>query len=123
LTGFLLVCVGAAVGAPARYLMDRAIQARHETVVPWGTLLVNLTGSLILGLVTSLATAGSLPPKLTLLAGTGFCGAFTTYSAFAYETLRLAENERWTHALATVAATVTGGLGAALIGYTVGTLI
>ena len=120
MTGFLFVCLGAVAGAPARYLMDRAVQARHDTVVPWGTILVNLTGSLVLGLLTGVTAGHSVPSGVILLAGTGFCGAFTTYSAFAYETLRLVENERWFHALANVTISVTGGLGAAVIGYTVG---
>jgi CrcB protein len=122
MTRLLLVCLGALVGAPARYLMDRAVQARHETVVPWGTILVNLSGSLVLGVLTGLRAGHSLPTDLLLMVGTGFCGAFTTYSAFAYETLRLFENDRWLHALGAVAVSITGGLGAAVIGYTIGSL-
>ena len=55
LMGFLFLCLGAAFGAPARYLTDRAIQARHDTVVPWGTMTVNVVGSMILGLLAGLA--------------------------------------------------------------------
>jgi len=122
-SGFILVCLGAMIGAPARYLMDRAIQSRHGSVVPWGTLSINLTGSFALGLLTALGVHHDVAPQVMLLAGTGFCGTFTTYSTFAYEVLRLTENRHLVHAALTVVATVAGGLGAALVGYTCGIVI
>ena len=57
----VLVIVGAAVGAPLRYLTDRAVQARHDTVFPWGTFSVNVIGSLILGLLSGTVVAGAAP--------------------------------------------------------------
>jgi CrcB protein len=121
-TEFLFVCLGAVIGAPARYLMDRAVQVRHDTVVPWGTLLVNLTGSLVLGVLTGLAAGHTFSPELVLLIGTGFCGTFTTYSAFAYETLRLVETGQRLQAFVNITVSITGGLGAAVIGYSLGAL-
>ena len=90
----LFVLVGAAVGAPMRYLTDRAVQARHDTVFPWGTLTVNVFGSLILGVITGGTTAGAVPQELRYLIGTGFCGALTTYSTFGFETVRLLEERK-----------------------------
>ncbi|WP_033216454.1 fluoride efflux transporter CrcB [Kitasatospora phosalacinea] len=113
---WLLVIAGAAVGAPLRYLTDRAVQSRHDTVFPWGTFAVNVSGSLVLGLLTGAATAGAVSPHLRLLIGTGFCGALTTYSTFSYETLRLAEGGARSYALANVAASLAAGLGAAFTG-------
>ncbi|MYX47034.1 fluoride efflux transporter CrcB, partial [Streptomyces sp. SID89] len=55
---WLLVIAGAAVGAPLRYLTDRTVQSRHDTVFPWGTFTVNVAGSLVLGLVTGAVAAG-----------------------------------------------------------------
>ncbi|MCK8437190.1 CrcB family protein [Streptomyces sp. D2-8] len=107
---WLLVVGGALVGAPLRYLTDRAVQARHDSVFPWGTFTVNVTGSLILGLLTGAAT------HLQLLLGTGLCGALTTYSTFSYETLRLAETGARRQAAVNVAATVVAGVGAAFAG-------
>ncbi|MDL2336180.1 MAG: CrcB family protein, partial [Chloroflexota bacterium] len=75
-----LVIAGAAVGAPLRYLSDRAIQSRHDTVFPWGTFTVNVLGSLILGIIAGAVTAGGASPQVQLALGTGFCGALTTYS-------------------------------------------
>ena len=69
MTGLILVILGAAVGAPLRYLTDRAVQARHDTVFPWGTFAVNVFGSLILGLITGAVVAGAAPNSLQLLVG------------------------------------------------------
>ncbi|WP_310725344.1 fluoride efflux transporter CrcB [Streptomyces sp. N2A] len=113
---WLLVIAGAVVGAPLRYLTDRAVQARHDTLFPWGTFTVNVVGSLILGLVTGAAAAGAASSHLQLLLGTGFCGALTTYSTFSYETLRLAEDGARFFALANVVASLVVGLGAAFAG-------
>lgn len=117
---FLLVCLGAAVGAPARYLVDRAVQARWDTVLPWGTIAVNVGGSLLLGVLTGLAAHRQVPDEVILCLATGFCGALTTYSTFSYETLRLWEAGRPLSCLANVTVSLTGGLGAAVLGYAVG---
>ncbi|MEU1594938.1 fluoride efflux transporter CrcB [Streptomyces sp. NPDC005708] len=113
---WLLVIVGAMVGAPLRYVVDRAVQFKHDTVFPWGTLLVNVTGSLVLGLLTGAASAGHASPHLQLLIGTGLCGALTTYSTFSYETLRLTGTGAGFYAAANVVANVAAGLGAAFVG-------
>ncbi|GHH62734.1 putative fluoride ion transporter CrcB 2 [Streptosporangium violaceochromogenes] len=108
----LLVAVGAAVGAPLRYLTDRAVQSRHDAVFPWGTLTVNVAGSALLGFLVALPADGAV----LALAGSGFCGALTTYSTFSYETVRLAEGGARLLAAANVAASVLAGLGAAWCG-------
>jgi CrcB protein len=122
-TGFLFVCLGAVFGAPLRYLVDRGIQARHDTVIPWGTLTVNLVGSLVLGLLTGLAAHRDVPPEVVLAVGTGLCGAMTTYSTFSYETLRLFEDGARLFAFVNVVISLTGGLGAAVIGYALGSAL
>ena len=123
MTALLLVCAGAAVGAPARYLTDRAVQSRHDSLMPWGTLVVNVIGSLVLGVVTGLTVAHDLPAAVTLGVGTGFCGALTTYSTFSYETLRLLESRAVLLALANVGVSLVAGLAAALGGYALGTAV
>ncbi|MFF3173967.1 fluoride efflux transporter CrcB [Streptomyces sp. NPDC057900] len=115
---WLLVIAGAAVGAPLRYLTDRAVQSRHDTVFPWGTFTVNVTGCLVLGLLTGAVTAGAASSHVQLLIGTGLCGALTTYSTFSYETLRLAEDGARFYAAANVVASVVAGLGAVYVGLT-----
>jgi CrcB protein len=118
-----LVIAGAAVGAPLRYLGDRAVQSRHDTVFPWGTFTVNVLGSLILGIVTGAVRAGGASPQVQLAIGTGFCGALTTYSTFSYETLHLLEDDARLFAAANLLASVAAGLGAAFLGVAVGQAI
>ncbi|HEY4378603.1 MAG TPA: fluoride efflux transporter CrcB [Acidimicrobiales bacterium] len=114
----LLVLIGGAVGAPARYLADQAVQRRHGTTFPWGTWTVNVVGSFVLGLVVA---AGS--GWLVTLAGTGFCGALTTYSTFGYETVRLAEEGETRSAVLNVVASLAAGLGAAALGWVAGSIL
>jgi len=118
---WLLIAVGAAFGAPARYLTDRAIQARHDTVFPWGTFTVNVVGSFILGMVTG--AGPRLPPALIAGVGIGFCGALTTYSTFGYETFKLAQQGTRLLAVANGIGSVLAGLGAATIGWAVGSVL
>ncbi|WP_029136685.1 fluoride efflux transporter CrcB [Nakamurella lactea] len=114
----LLLVVGAAVGAPSRYLIDRFVQSRHSSVFPWGTLGVNILGSLILGGLAG-ANAG-LDPQLAMLIGTGFCGALSTFSTFGFETLQLTRSGAHRQAVANVVVTLLAGLGAASLGWTIG---
>ncbi|WP_278313700.1 fluoride efflux transporter FluC [Lolliginicoccus levis] len=103
---WLLVVLGAAVGAPLRYLADRWIGTFHDSVFPWGTLAVNVLGCGLLGAATGLA----LPQDGMLLVGVGLCGALTTYSTFAFETVRLAEDGARAIAGINVMANAAGGL-------------
>ncbi|WP_327347759.1 fluoride efflux transporter CrcB [Streptomyces europaeiscabiei] len=111
-----LVIVGGMVGASLRYLTDRAVQSRHDTVFPWGTFTVNVAGSLVLGVLTGAVTTGAATSHLQLLLGTGLCGALTTYSTFSYETLRLAQDGARFHVVANAVGSVVAGLGAAFVG-------
>jgi len=106
----LLVVLGAAVGAPLRYLADRAVQSRHDSGFPWGTFTVNVVGSFILGMLID------APGSVGALLGTGFCGALTTYSTFGYETIRLLEGRSHAYAVLNVVASVAAGIGAAFGG-------
>jgi fluoride exporter len=111
----LLIALGAALGAPLRYLTDRAVQSRHDSIFPWGTFTANVIGSGLLGFLAS------LPPNhgVMAFAGTGFCGALTTYSTFGYETLRLFEEKARTFSVFNAAASIAAGLGAAYCGMAI----
>jgi fluoride exporter len=117
----LWVALGAAIGAPARYLTDRAVQGRHDSVFPWGTLTVNMVGSFLLGLLTAMGS--NLGPAVGAAVGVGFCGALTTYSTFSYEILRLLEDRARFYAVADIGASLLGGFGSVGLGWTLGTWI
>jgi fluoride exporter len=112
----LWVAVGAAIGAPARYLTDRVVQARHDSVFPWGTLTVNLVGSFVLGFLVH--ASAHMVPAVSAALGTGFCGALTTYSTFSFEIVRLVETRSSFYAAANVVASLLGGFGAVGLGWT-----
>lgn len=110
----VLVATGGAVGALGRFLVDRALAVRDQ-VLPWGTVAVNITGSALFGVLAGLGTA--LPGPVWYLVGLGFCGALTTWSTFAYETLRLLESGARGYALLNVGMTLAIGLSAASLGW------
>jgi CrcB protein len=112
----LLVALGAAIGAPLRYLSDRAVQARHDSVFPWGTWCVNVSGSFLLGLLATGLAEGGVPAGVMALLGSGFCGALTTYSTFGYETFRLFEDGSTAYALMNVVGSIVAGVVAAVLG-------
>jgi CrcB protein len=118
---WLWIAAGAAVGAPGRYLADRWVQSRHDSVFPWGTLAVNVVASFVLGLLTG--AAGALSPAATAALGTGLCGALSTYSTFSYETLRLVEDRARFYAVANVVVALVAGFGAAGLGWTAGSAL
>ena len=114
----LLVALGAALGAPARYVTDRAVQSRHDSRFPWGTLAVNLVASLVLGILTG---AGSRwHPDIAAVVGTGFCGALSTFSTFSFETVRLTLDGARFEAVANVVVSLVAGIGAAALGWSIG---
>jgi CrcB protein len=131
----LAVAGGAAIGAPCRYLLDRAVQARHDRHFPFGTLLINLLGSGVLGVLlgwsagaagvaAAVGSSGSgaalASPVVLAAVGIGWCGAFTTYSTFGFETVQLAREGLFGRALANIVISVGGGLGMAVLGVTIG---
>lgn len=104
----LLVAAGAAVGAPLRFLAGHHL----DRVLPWGTLLVNLAGSFLLGLCSALSLSGHLLAWL----GTGFCGALTTYSAFAVQVVEAGRRRGTLYAVLTV----IGALSLCALGFGLG---
>jgi fluoride exporter len=116
LVAALLVALGGAVGAPLRYVTELVVSSLHDSVLPWGTWVVNTGGSLVLGVVTGLVTAGA-PSWLATFVGTGICGALTTFSSFSYETVRLAEDGAVGASTLNVVGSLAAGLLACVAGY------
>ena len=118
----LLVCLLGGVGAVVRFVVDGAVRQRWATAFPAGTVVVNVTGSLLAGLLSGAALAGALGGTASAAAVTGFCGGYTTFSTAMADTVCLARagdgrravlNAVGTGLLTVVA--VLGGLGAAAL--------
>ncbi|HEX4441392.1 MAG TPA: fluoride efflux transporter CrcB [Thermoanaerobaculia bacterium] len=113
------ICLGGALGTGARYLLSGFAAAELGTVFPWGTLAVNVIGSLLLGAIMHVGlTTSLLSPTLRMTLGTGVLGGFTTYSTFNYETLRQLQDGAWPLALTYVGVTLFGCLAAGWAGVT-----
>ncbi len=112
------VIIGGMVGAPTRYLLDSFVQSRHGGDLPWGTFTVNMIASFVLGLIGSTAAGAAVG----LAVGTGFCGALSTYSTFAYENVRLMEDGKLRPAAVNMAMSLIVGVLAAFAGAAVGSL-
>lgn len=112
----LAIAVAGALGAAVRYLVDAAVARRTGGARPWGTLVVNVTGSLVGGVVAGMVVFGDAPAAARLVIGVGFAGSFTTFSTFAVDTVRLAADGQRSAAVANVAANLLASLAAAGVG-------
>jgi CrcB protein len=108
--------VAAAIGAPLRYLVDGLVGDRVSGTMPWGTFVINATGSLLLGFLTGLALYHGFPKASKVILGTGFCGAYTTFSTFSFETVRLVEEGAVATAVRNAFGTLVVCGGAAAVG-------
>lgn len=120
---WLALFVAGGLGAACRYVVDHAVNARAVSAFGWGTWTVNVSGSLLLGVIAGLAAGSGVTPAWRMVAASGFCGAYTTFSTWMYETVGLAEAGAWLqvvlHLLSLavgVAAIVAGWWLAMLIG-------
>lgn len=117
----LFIGVGGMAGALSRYWVDGLVTRATRAQFPWGTLVVNVSGSLLLGFVFALLTGKSLPhPDLRSGLTIGFIGAYTTFSTFVLETVMLADEGAKLAALTNVAASVIAGLVAVWLGLAAG---
>jgi CrcB protein len=110
------VMLGSAVGGGSRFLLGSLIQTRAGTAFPLGTLLINVTGSLLLGFIFRYAAGGSMSPEVRALLTTGFCGGYTTFSTFSWESVRLIEDGDYVRASWYIGLSVVLSLAGAFIG-------
>ena len=114
------VALAGGLGAVARLGLDGLVRMRVSASFPLGTVVVNVTGSFVLGLVTGLTLAHAVPGELRLVVGTGFCGGYTTFSTASFETVRLVEQRRTGLALLNAVGTVVVTVGVAALGLWLG---
>jgi len=115
-----LLVVAGACGALARYEVELAVRRRAVGSFPYGTLLINVSGSLVLGVLAGLAAHNGVSARVVTVAGTGLLGAYTTFSTFSFDTVALAETGRVRAAATNLGASLVLGLGAAAVGLVVG---
>jgi fluoride exporter len=116
---FLLIGAGAVLGANMRYWLTSLFTARFGASFPYGTLVINITGSFLLGFVLVLISNRiAVDPGYRLLIGTGFLGAYTTFSAFSYDTIALLQRGDIVQATVNAVASLLGSLFAAYLGIT-----
>lgn len=118
-----IVALGGALGAVARYLLGGWVAARWGSTFPVGTLVINVTGAFLLGVVATLTTDRFSAPQARLLLGVGFLGAYTTFSTFTYETLQLLSEGSFSAAALNVAGSLVLGLLAVWLGVVVARLV
>ena len=114
----LYAALGGALGTVARYLLTLVVQARAGADFPLATLLINITGSVLLGFLMRYGLeSATTSPEVRLLLTTGFCGGYTTFSTFSYETARLIEDGEWLRGGVYVVASVVISLVGTFIGF------
>jgi CrcB protein len=121
---FVLISIGAALGANARFWMADWAARKWGSAFPYGTFLINVTGSLLLGFFMAIATERFLvDPRWRLLFAVGFLGAYTTFSTFSYESYNLLVRGQWGLGLLNVLGGTLLGIGAAALGVYLGKAI
>jgi CrcB protein len=118
----VLVSVAGGFGAAARLVLDGIVSAKFRSAYPIGTTVINVTGSLLIGLVTSLAISHGLPQQWHVILGSGFLGGYTTFSTASVEVVRLVQAGRYLSALGTALGMLVFSVLAAALGLWLGSL-
>lgn len=111
-----IVGLGGVLGTLLRYYLGKWVTSKTGTRFPWGTWIINLSGSMLLGVLSALHTGQAIPEWCWLMLGTGFCGAYTTFSTFGYETITLIGNGLKRQAAVYVLSSVVIGILCAWLG-------
>ena len=117
---FAALCIAGGAGAALRFVIDGLIRSRVKSVFPWGTAVINVSGSLLLGVLTGLTLSAVLAPPWVLVLGTGLMGGYTTFSTASIETMRLVQEREYVMAFSNgfvvLIATVAVGFGGLWLG-------
>jgi CrcB protein len=120
---YLWIAIGSALGGVARYACSRTVALRYGETFPWGTLSVNVIGSLVIGFVAALSGPDSrvmVSPNARTFLMVGLCGGFTTFSSFSLQTLELFRNRDFGEAFGNILLSVAACMAAVAIGYIAG---
>jgi len=123
---YLWIAIGSALGGMARYACSRTVALRYGETFPWGTLTVNVVGSIVIGFVAALAAPESrviVSPNARQFIMVGLCGGFTTFSSFSLQTLELIRNRDFSEAFGNILLSVGACMAAVAIGYIAGSAI
>ncbi|WP_166999023.1 fluoride efflux transporter CrcB [Paramicrobacterium fandaimingii] len=120
---FLALALAGGVGAAVRFWLDGVISARLQKPFPFGTAIINVSGSLVLGALTGAAAAFLIPESVALIVGTGFLGGYTTFSTASVETVRLVQQGRWLAGLAGGVGMLLLAVAAAALGWALTSLL
>lgn len=112
----VLICLLGGLGAASRFVVDGLIRARWRQQLPVGTIIVNVFGSFLIGILASAQITGAIPASGFAVGATGFCGAFTTFSTAMVETVRLAQAGHYRRALINAFGTLVLTVAAAALG-------
>jgi fluoride exporter len=122
---YLLVALGGAIGSVGRFWLGGVIGARMGETFPWGTIIINITGSFLIGLFFAMTEPGSrwiAPPGTRAFLMTGICGGYTTFSSFSLQTLNLLRDGEWLYASGNVILSVALCMIAVWLGFLLGTV-
>jgi CrcB protein len=122
---YLWVAIGGAIGSVARYWLSGVVAEKYGTSFPWGTLIINIGGSFVIGIIGAMASPeGRMSPQSRIFATqfimVGICGGFTTFSSFSWQTLQLAQQRQWLYAGGNVLLSVLLCMIAVWLGYLIG---
>jgi len=125
---YLWVAIGGALGSMARYGIGGLVSEKFGVAFPWGTLVINVTGSFVIGVLGALtAPEGKMTPQsralTTQLLITGVCGGYTTFSSFSLQTLNLIRDREWLYAGGNMVLSVTLCMIAVWLGYLLGSMV
>ena len=119
----VLLALAGGIGAAVRFMVDGFMRQRFKTALPWGTILINVSGSLALGFLAGLLMRGQAAEPLFLIVGTGFLGGYTTFSTASLETIRLIQSGRTGLALINGLGSMAASVLAAAAGVGLGLLL
>lgn len=119
----LLIAFSGSLGAAVRFVLDGHLRAKYGSSFPWATIIINVSGSFVLGAVSGYVLSHAGMGAMTSVIGVGFCGGYTTFSTASFETVRLIEQKKYKAALGNAAGSMIATIIAAAVGLSIGSWV